>query len=382
MLLKALRNRVAINRILQVHSTPLFYKSMPLLFCFLDCMEITSDEDFLTQLSSDLDIPLLLNPGEDEMSMLNSFFDKSPEEILSDITSPPYSPEEELSKELNELQQMDFSQWGPDAFPNLQSEVKTEPPDSSSSSDSIKLSPSHKSISLPGDIIKDEIEIKSAPSSPTSPNSSCSIIVESTGNSFTSNTNKIVYAQPVQIVPQIQTISKLPPKRIPIVPKTPYTIPVTKSSKVVVIKNNEFKINPPVISSPSNVVTAPNVVLLENIATVPMKTVTTLPQVQTTINQVPVTNVTNITQDVSIPSSVVISGSSRFSVGVAANVDPKILKRQQRKIKNRESACLSRKKKKDYVTSLEEKVKELMAENDMLQAVSETANYMKIKFPF
>lgn len=332
-------------------------------------MEVASDEDFLTQLSSDLDIPLLLNPGEDEMSMLNSFFDKSPEEILSDITSPPYSPEEELSKEINELQQMDFSQWGPDAFPNLQSEIKTEPFDSSSSSDSIKLSPVHKPNSPQGDIVKDEIEIKSAPPSPNSPSSSCSIIVESTGNNFTSSTSKIVYTQPVQIVPQLQTISKLPPKRIPIVPKAPYTIPVTNSNKVVVIKNNDFKINPPVISNPSNV-TAPNVVLLENITTVPIKSLTTMPQAPTAVTQVPVTSVTNITQGVSIPSSVVIGAGSRFSVGVGTNVDPKILKRQQRKIKNRESACLSRKKKKDYVTSLEEKVKELTAENDRLIMVS------------
>jgi hypothetical protein len=42
--------------------------------CFTDCTDLPSDEDFLQQLSSDLDIPLLLNPGEDEMSLLNAFF--------------------------------------------------------------------------------------------------------------------------------------------------------------------------------------------------------------------------------------------------------------------------------------------------------------------
>ncbi|KAJ8965064.1 hypothetical protein NQ314_004465 [Rhamnusium bicolor] len=312
-----------------------------------DYMDVTSDEDFLTQLSSDLDIPLLLNPGEDEMSMLNSFFDKSPEEILSDVASPPYSKEEELSKEINELQQMDFSQWGPDAFPNLQSEVKLENSDSSSSTESIKFSPIRTTNSPIGNIVKDEIEIKSPPASPSSGNS---VLITTTVGGFTSTPSKIVYAQAVQVVPQNQTISKLPPKRVPIIPKTPYTIPVSKSNKVVVIKNSDFQINSPVVTSPKNVVSSPNVVVLENIRTVPINKVTSLPQIPSATH-VPVTTVANITQSVTMPS-VVISGSNSFS-----NIDPKLLKRQQRKIKNRESACLSRKKKKDYLTSLEDKVR-------------------------
>uniref|UniRef100_A0A2C9LDA5 BZIP domain-containing protein n=1 Tax=Biomphalaria glabrata TaxID=6526 RepID=A0A2C9LDA5_BIOGL len=84
--------------------------------------------------------------------------------------------------------------------------------------------------------------------------------------------------------------------------------------------------------------------------------------ITTTSSQVPFTSQ-------SIP---VMTSSSLISGGVTAVPDEKNLKRAQRIIKNRESASLSRKRKKEYLNSLEERLQQCKEENDRLLKENET----------
>jgi len=89
--------------------------------------------------------------------------------------------------------------------------------------------------------------------------------------------------------------------------------------------------------------------------------------VKTEPSSIPVSSVSSCTSF----CSPLITGQPTFTTAASAD-DLRNVKRQQRMIKNRESACISRKKKKEYVTTLEQELQQMSQQNNKLKIENES----------
>ncbi|XP_013766550.1 cyclic AMP-dependent transcription factor ATF-6 alpha [Pundamilia nyererei] len=245
------------------------------------------------------------------------------------------------------------------------------------------LSPAHTLSSVPSPASVEALSpcsLQDEALSPQSQPSPLSVCSESSGFSEISSpprkaakrTNQVVRAKPVQPVKKpIQIgpkVSIQPKPLITAVPLAQAAAPM--QAKTIIIQPLQTTVLPVVKPAPVNIKPAPpagHPLLLSQ----PSQ----LLQIQTpqAISGSVVT-MPALSQDWSVPVAAppVVSGTL---LTPSSEDDSKLSQRQQRMIKNRESASLSRKKKKEYLLSLEARLKVALSENEVLK--NENGNLKK-----
>ncbi|XP_059614363.1 cyclic AMP-dependent transcription factor ATF-6 alpha [Phlebotomus argentipes] len=331
-------------------------------------MDLTSDDmcdDLLPNFDLDVDLPMILDEVESTLMKTEPLdFPLLPETQPCDQGGFQWSPEtqqsfpdfEDIDKHLHTINPYDFLN---DVIVDQEIKIETESnprntPSPSSSSGFSDVSDSvTNSVTNYGNLAQ---KVPDTP--PYSPPSDCT---ESPMSS-----PKPIYLSPMQDIKIVQGT---------LIPIT--AVPVSLAQKTSNPPLKTIKIQPKPVSIAGGVLKAANntkktiVLSQEEFGALMQKAKTTtasaLPQKPIIV---PKTSTMKLQPTKVMPQikTEPVSADYGPSTGIfAQSVDEKTLKKQQRMIKNRESACLSRKKKKEYVTSLETRLNELANENERLK---------------
>ncbi|XP_015108546.1 cyclic AMP-dependent transcription factor ATF-6 alpha isoform X2 [Diachasma alloeum] len=349
-------------------------------------------DDFLEALSSELEIPLLLN-GEGSPD-----HDESPDEIMKNAAIDSFPNLEKLGLNFNELESV-FSAIN-DGKPN-ENVTECEPnsrfppsPSPSHSESSLSEWPSDCPTSVKLTLETPPISPPQNESPPVSPLPSVNSPFLHTIKLIPVSTNdesqsKIIPKQPPKFVLAKGNPSKRPavtapnaeqPKKMIVLSAQDFAAltkkfrqngPSTQPLKIQTLKTRQM-INPPKAEMPKpqslpGIDDKSQVKIINAFPQIKIAKQEPLTPADAKILTCPPVIIKN--ENPNMPQIVIKNEMPQELANFTARqeCELKALKRQQRMIKNRESACLSRKKKKEYVNSLENQISELQEENNKLK---------------